>query len=258
MATINITIRNTLNDQQYKLKVPKNISAGTLLTQLSSKVRIPDNYVLVFGDRVIGENTPMKDAGVDEGDSLKLMPNPLGGKSETLTLLQLPEDLWKRRLEFEYNTLRDISEKEPIDFKANKDYTEYEIIFNGTGLINDSEGNINKNFKNIVKVSLNRSFPYAGGMNIKWIEPENIFHPNIDPPMICIDMINKWKPMQDLAGVIDGLRWMLQHPNPDDPYKSKEEVAAWYKENWENIKEDEIILMDEETKEDKIELEIEE
>jgi len=236
MATINITIRNTLNDQQYKLKVPKTISAGTLLTQLSSKVRIPDNYVLVFGGRVIGENT----------------------KSETLTLLQLPEDLWKRRLEFEYNTLRDISEKEPIDFKANKDYTEYEIIFNGTGLINDSEGNINKNFKNTVKVSLNRSFPYAGGMNIKWIEPENIFHPNIDPPMICIDMINKWKPMQDLAGVIDGLRWMLQHPNPDDPYKSKEEVAAWYKENWENIKEDEIILMDEETKEDKIELEIEE
>jgi len=142
MATINITIRNTLNDQQYKLKVPKNISAGTLLTQLSSKVRIPDNYVLVFGDRVIGENTPMEDAGVDEGDSLKLVPNPLGGKGETLTLLQLPEDLWKRRLKFEYDTLREISKKEPIDFKANKNYTAYEITFNGVGLVQDDKGNI--------------------------------------------------------------------------------------------------------------------
>lgn len=245
MATINITIRNTMNDQQYKLKVPENITSKTLLMQLGSKVRIPDNYVLSYGDRVVGERTSLKDAGVSEGDFLKLIPNPLGGQDETLTLLELPEDLWKRRLEFEYETLKKISKKEPIDFKVNDSHTNYEITFNGIGLINDGEGNITKNFRNTVEVTLNRSFPYAGGMNIKWIAPKNIFHPNLDPPMVCIDMINRWKPMQDLSGVIAGLRWMLYHPNPNDPYESKKDVAEWYKENWDKVKEEEIMMVEE-------------
>ena len=244
-SMIHITIRNTANDQTYKLKVPSKINTDTVLTQLRSKVRIPETYVLSFGGNVINGDTPLDDAGVGEGDLLKLIPNPRGGGKQEYSPT-LPENLWKSRLRYEYDVLKETSEKEPISFKADKKMMKYTITFSGIGLAQDDKGKVREHYEHTIETNLNRKFPYAGGLRIKWVSPENIFHPNLDPPRICIDLINQWKPILSLKDVIDGVRWLLQHPNPDDPYKNKKDVAVWYKTNWDLFKKEDIVIMEEE------------
>ncbi|ODS37258.1 MAG: hypothetical protein A7316_09550 [Candidatus Altiarchaeales archaeon WOR_SM1_86-2] len=242
---IHITIRNTANDQTYKLKVPGKINADTVLQQLRSRVRIPETYVLSFGGNVIDGDTPLEDGGIGEGDLLKLIPNPEGGGNQKHSPT-LPRGLWESRLRYEYDALTEISRKEPVSFMANNEMTDYIITFNGMGLVRDDEGNITEHHEHTIEVNLHRRFPYAGGLWVRWVSPENIYHPNLDPPDICIDLINRWRPVSSLKDVIDGIRWLLRHPNPDDPYEGKEDVAGWYKANWDRIKKEDIVIIEEE------------
>ena len=160
-----------------------------------------------------------------------------------------PKNLWENRLKYEYDVLTEISKKQPVSFNVNKKMMKYTITFNGIGLIKDDGENIKEHYQHTIEVNLNRKFPYPGGLEVKWLSPRNIFHPNLDPPGICIDLINRWRPISSLKDVIEGIRWLLQHPNPDDPYKSKEDVAQWYRTNWDQIKKDDIVVMEEESDE---------
>lgn len=247
-SMVHITIRNTANDQQYKLKLPKSSSAENVLVQLRSKLKIPETYVLSFGGMVLSGSTPLEDAGVSDGDILKLIPNPEGGGDKEYSL-SLPEGLWMNRLRYEYNMLSEVSKKETVSFEVDESLMNYSITFNGIGLVKDDEGNIREHYEHVVEVELNRKFPYAGGLKIRWVSPKNIFHPNLNPPGVCIDLINRWRPINSIIDVIDGLRWMLQHPNPDDPFKSREDVSQWYKKNWGGIKRGDIVIIPEDSAE---------
>ena len=171
---MHITIRNTANDQTYKLKVPNKINADTVLLQLRSKVRIPETYVLSFGGNVINGDTPLEDAGVGERDLLKLIPNPEGGGKQEYSPT-LPKNLWENRLKYEYDVLTEISKKQPVSFNVNKKMMKYTITFNGIGLIKDDGENIKEHYQHTIEVNLNRKFPYPGGLEVKWLSPRNIF-----------------------------------------------------------------------------------
>ena len=45
-----------------------------------------------------------------------------------------------------------------------------------------------------------------------------IFHPNFFRKKICLGILGQdWHPSADLVDVIESLRFLLSHPNPDDP-----------------------------------------
>jgi ubiquitin-protein ligase len=72
-----------------------------------------------------------------------------------------------------------------------------------------------------------REFPYPGGIEVWWDTP--IFHPNIDKDgRVCIQLLNEWSGMQSLVNVVEGLKRMVENPNPDSPLNT--EAAKYFSE----------------------------
>ncbi|OIO25972.1 hypothetical protein COX85_01660 [Candidatus Micrarchaeota archaeon CG_4_10_14_0_2_um_filter_55_9] len=133
----------------------------------------------------------------------------------------LPPQIWKRRLENEYQQMRNSGTK----FEVNSDYTEYVLSLNGPGLYREGDHVLEKN-KHAVKIELNRNYPYPGGVEITWLTP--IFHPNIreEDGKVCIQLVNDWAENQTITNVVNALQYLLKNPNPSDPLNK--EAAAYY------------------------------
>jgi len=136
----------------------------------------------------------------------------------------LPEDIWRRRLESEYDEMRSSGEK----FEVNADKTEYTLRLTAPALHRE-DGEVLKRDQHVVRIDVARVYPYAGGIDITWLTP--VFHPNIREAdgKVCIQLVNDWAENQTLASVVQALRHLLAHPNVDDPLDK--EAAAWFKEN---------------------------
>lgn len=124
---------------------------------------------------------------------------------------QLPEAIWRRRLHAEFEELS----KSNLAFSANAEKTDYKIRLVGEG-IEKTVGGTKPRFTHEVRILLRREFPYAGGVEVYWLTP--IFHPNISKEgLVCIQLLNLWSPSVSVKNITDGLKQLLENPNPKDP-----------------------------------------
>ncbi len=136
---------------------------------------------------------------------------------------QLPTEIWRRRIESEYNQLR----SRGFDFDVNPDHTEYTFRILGDALCVRDGALVPVN-RHVVFLRLAREYPYAGGFELVWKTP--IFHPNIDEKgKVCIRLVNLWAAGQTVASIVDALVQLLENPNPDSPLNY--EAAQYYLEN---------------------------
>ncbi|MBI4360220.1 hypothetical protein HY572_00425 [Candidatus Micrarchaeota archaeon] len=138
--------------------------------------------------------------------------------------MQLPEAIWKRRLESECAEMRAAG----IRFDVTPDLTTYTVSIQGPGLAQQN-GSIVPRSQHSVRIELNRDYPYPGGLMAFWLTP--IFHPNIHPGVgvVCIQLVNEWSEGQNLVSVVNGLIQLLKNPNPQSPLN--EEAARYYLEH---------------------------
>ncbi|MFH1056302.1 MAG: ubiquitin-conjugating enzyme E2 [Candidatus Micrarchaeota archaeon] len=136
----------------------------------------------------------------------------------------LPENIWKRRLDSEYEEMRSTGYK----FEANADKTEYTISLKGRGLAKQGDSVIERD-AHTVQIVLLREFPYPGGIEVYWLSP--IYHPNIreDDGRVCIQLVNDWSETTSVAGVVKALEHLLANPNVKDPLNKQ--AAKWFEEN---------------------------
>ncbi|MBI5036552.1 hypothetical protein HZC09_04365 [Candidatus Micrarchaeota archaeon] len=138
--------------------------------------------------------------------------------------MQLPEDIWKRRLESEHNEMT----RSGIRFEANSEYTEYTLSLQGEGYAKEGE-TVKPRLQHAVLVEIRRTYPYPGGVNAYWLTP--IFHPNIrrEDGAVCIQLVNAWSETQNLVSLIGGLKQLLENPNPQSPLN--EDAARYFLEH---------------------------
>ena len=136
----------------------------------------------------------------------------------------LPENIWKRRLESEFEEMRSSSE----NFDSNAELSEYLVSLKGAGLYRDS-GRVVARDSHSVRIDLLRSYPYAGGVDVTWLTP--IFHPNIreSDGKVCIQILNDWAESQTVLSLVKSLRHLLDNPNPLDPLNK--DAAEYYLKN---------------------------
>ena len=136
---------------------------------------------------------------------------------------QLPQEIWRRRVESEYLQLR----QKGYDFDVSADHTQYLFRIKGDALCRKA-GAIVPIFSHEVSLTITRDYPYAGGFVLVWRTP--IFHPNIDEKgKVCIRLVNLWAAGQTISNIVDALAQLLQNPNPDSPLNY--EAAQYYIEN---------------------------
>lgn len=136
----------------------------------------------------------------------------------------LPEIIWKRRLESEFEEMRASGEK----FESNSGLSEYMVSLKGSGLYRENSRLLSRD-SHSVRIDLLRSYPYAGGVDVTWLTP--IFHPNIreSDGKVCIQILNDWAESQTVLSLVKSLRHLLENPNPLDPLNK--EAAEYYLEN---------------------------
>ncbi|MEM4255483.1 MAG: ubiquitin-conjugating enzyme E2 [Candidatus Norongarragalinales archaeon] len=136
----------------------------------------------------------------------------------------LPENIWKRRLESEYDEMRSTR----YAFETNADKTEYTVSLRGKGYAKQGEAVVERD-SHTIQILLLREFPYPGSVEVYWLTP--IFHPNIreDDGRVCIQLVNDWSESTSVAGIVKALQHLLANPNPKDPLNKN--AAKWFEEN---------------------------
>lgn len=137
----------------------------------------------------------------------------------------LPEAIWKRRLQSEYeaviaNGLKPLS--------VSSDLADYQFTLQGPGWKREGKNIVSIN-EHKISIYLTRQFPYAGGIEVIWDSP--IFHPNIreSDGAVCIAILNYWSATTSVVEILKALRSMLAMPNPESPLNG--EAAKWMVEH---------------------------
>ncbi len=145
-------------------------------------------------------------------------------KTSETRMAFLPENIWRRRLESEYDEMR----SSPYKFEVNADKTEYTISMHGKGYAKQGD-RVFEQDAHKVQIILLREFPYPGSVEVYWLTP--IYHPNIreDDGRVCIQLVNDWSESTSVAGVTKALQHLLANPNPKDPLNKQ--AAKWFQEN---------------------------
>jgi len=123
----------------------------------------------------------------------------------------LPEAIWKRRLESEFQQMTASGE----NFEVNESKTTYIISIRGPGLFKNGDS-LQKRDSHSIQINLKREYPYAGGIEVTWLTP--ILHPNIrsEDGKVCIKLLNEWSEGTTLASLVKALKQLLEKPNPND------------------------------------------
>lgn len=136
-------------------------------------------------------------------------------------MVTLPEAIWRRRLQSEYDAVMASSDK-PVAISS--DLADYQFILRGPGYKREG-GAIVPISEHKISIYLTRNFPYAGGVEVIWDSP--IFHPNIreSDGAVCIAILNYWSASTSVVEILKALRSMLANPNPESPLNG--EAAKW-------------------------------
>ncbi len=80
MAEFNITVVLATTGKEVVLAVEPDFTVNSILDVLRDSLKLKDRFVLATRDnQILAGDTTIADAGVKEGDSLQLMPDPTGG-----------------------------------------------------------------------------------------------------------------------------------------------------------------------------------
>ncbi|MEM4004042.1 MAG: ubiquitin-conjugating enzyme E2 [Desulfurococcaceae archaeon] len=99
--------------------------------------------------------------------------------------------------------------------------------------------------RHIFELYILRSYPFpmdrrlGAPLRIVWVTP--IFHPNIAPGVeyegtgvVCWRAFSKWISTMNLKSILEGVKLLVENPNPDDPLRNPPiclEAARYFKEN---------------------------
>lgn len=124
----------------------------------------------------------------------------------------LPESIWKRRLESEFQEMQRSGER----FDYSPDFTTYTITIAEPGVVMRNNS-LSVEYGHKVEVKLKREYPYPGGIEVTWLTP--IFHPNIrsEDGKVCIRLVNEWMETNTVLSVVNALKQLVKNPNPNDP-----------------------------------------
>ncbi len=156
---------------------------------------------------------------------------------------ELPQEIWRDRLDNEIKGLRSLNMLEDGSLITNDDNIELILTIKSLGFLKDGVDLIPKRNHRIY-LKINRTFPYPGGIDFSWLS--TIFHPNIHPtdyvsPLdgevgtgyICLNVLKKWSRLSDLETTVKALQMLIENPNPDDPlnYDICLEAADFFRDN---------------------------
>ncbi len=157
---------------------------------------------------------------------------------------ELPFEIWKERLENEIGQLQQLGILDEGTLVMSEENISFDLIIKAKGFIkvfSDGDAYLEPKNTHKVTVNINRQFPYAGGIQVKWIS--NIFHPNLDPiehidlgggtGYVCLNVLKKWSRLSDLSTSASALKMLVEHPNSDDPLNYPEclEAAGYFKDH---------------------------
>lgn len=80
MAEFNITIMHTTSGKEIVVAVEPQFTVSSVIEVLAESLKLKDRFVLATKEhKILGPEVTIEEAGVKEGDSLLLMPDPTGG-----------------------------------------------------------------------------------------------------------------------------------------------------------------------------------
>lgn len=154
---------------------------------------------------------------------------------------ELPKEIWNDRITNELRSLERLGVLDQSSITRADGTVEFRLKIKATGFIKRGTELIPKK-THIVSLTINRAFPYPGGISFIWIS--DIFHPNINPlevtgsneastGYICLNVLKKWSRLSDLETTVKALQMLVENPNPDDPlnYDVCLEAAEFFANN---------------------------
>jgi ubiquitin-protein ligase len=209
-----------------RMKVSDFISA--LITKLGLPTADPSGLAIGYRmdikrtKKMLGEEETLENAGVRDGDELRLYTEITAGAS-----------VRDKRLQNDYEKMRELREKSPfIDFKVEGNPPEkYIVTFTCKGLVKKGERIVNS-IHHMVEIYLPVEYP-TKSPQLTWLTP--IFHPNIlgndhkwHPGKVCL---GGWTPSQFLDELCIKLGEMIQYKNYGLFSPLNTEAAVWAKQN---------------------------
>ncbi len=81
MAEFNIVVSHTTTGKEITLAVEPEFTVQSVLDALVESLQLKDRFVLAKGsdNKILSPEITLNDAGVKEGETLLLMPDPTGG-----------------------------------------------------------------------------------------------------------------------------------------------------------------------------------
>ncbi len=81
MAEFNIKVTHTTSGKEITLAVEEGFTVQSVLDVLVDSLQLKDRFVLAKAsdNKILSPEITLKDAGVKEGETLLLMPDPTGG-----------------------------------------------------------------------------------------------------------------------------------------------------------------------------------
>ena len=169
----------------------------------------PDSAVLSYEGKILDDNRRLKEYGIKEGATLRLMPkHQEGGRSPpSLFFGNLPMD-FKTRVAHEAKMIR--ARGLPI---RPIDPNHWVALVRGKGKWRGT------NYS--VEITLPNRYPFSPP-KVEWKTPMNPHHPNIFPHSgwVCLNILNgDWRPDYTLITIYCSLEWLLEHPHYEGRYR---------------------------------------
>ncbi|VVB67162.1 Uncharacterised protein [Candidatus Norongarragalina meridionalis] len=80
MAEFNVTVTHSTSGKEIVVAVEPTFTISSVLEVLTESLQLKDRFVLATKDnKILNPELTISDAGIKEGDSLLLIPDPTGG-----------------------------------------------------------------------------------------------------------------------------------------------------------------------------------
>ncbi len=239
-------IIDLFNNREIEVEVEPNITFKMLMDTVINALELPPNedYHLAFGHKELGPqhyDKTLMEIGLRDGDRLQLVIRPRGGVLPFKRLLRVLENEEEELNEQGYK----FSKVDFFDDKNEFTYLEVPTVYGletvpvvrkyrilnlkALGYWFDHAQRLVQYWDHKVDIYILRSYPlpddrlrFRAPVRIVWLTP--IFHPNIAPGseyggtgVVCWGMLKKWTQRNTLLSLLEGLKLLVENPDPTDP-----------------------------------------